>query len=431
MNIGFVGVGKLGFPVCLALEHYGGHTIFGYDLSDKCKEYIRMKKYPHKEKRVNEIIKTSSKFDFYSLPEVIDNCDMIFTAIQTPHTNEYGGHIPLPLDRKDFDYSFLTAGVEEVAKEAQKQKKHVILIVISTCLPGTIDREVKPILNKYKNYCHLVYNPFFIAMGQVIDDFIFPEFVLLGYDEEQEICNKVFDFYWDFYAKISMQMPMSQPGIPPIQVMEIKEAELVKVYYNSFITMKIAMANACMELCEKLNINTNTVMNAIKHGKRRIISESYLEGGMVDGGGCHPRDCIAMSYLATREALSWNVYEELARSRDLQTRYMADYILSHYDGLPIYIMGKAFKPDTHLEDGSPSNLLQSFLLRENHTCIAYDPYIDKDNITFEKGCYFIATKHSCWLYFDFPEGSIVIDPHRYIEDNDKYTVLRIGEKKHG
>ena len=223
MNIGFVGVGKLGFPVCLALEHYGGHKIFAYDLDENIHDYIKNKQYPHRERDLQQFLLKSKNFNFFSLPDVVSKCDIIFTAIQTPHRKEFEGATPLPPDRKDFDYSFLSAGVEEIAFQAEKKKRNIIIVVISTCLPGTMDREIKTKLDKYNNYCRLVYNPFFIAMGQVIDDYVNPEFVLLGCDdiEDDSLVSRIYDFYHNFYINVKERYPLSTSRIQPIQIMPI------------------------------------------------------------------------------------------------------------------------------------------------------------------------------------------------------------------
>ena len=81
----------------------------------------------------------------------------------------------------------------------------------------------------------------------------------------------------------------------------LDEAELIKVSYNTFITMKICLANTVAEMSHKLNnINSDNVMDALKLANQRLISDKYLNGGMGDGGGCHPRDNIALSWLSQK-----------------------------------------------------------------------------------------------------------------------------------
>ena len=75
--------------------------------------------------------------------------------------------------------------------EIAVQKLKTIITVISTVLPGAIDREIRPLLNQYIKFC---YNPFFIAMGTTMDDFLHPEFVLLGTDDA-DVAEKLQTFY--------------------------------------------------------------------------------------------------------------------------------------------------------------------------------------------------------------------------------------------
>src|SRR5690606_1375740 len=110
--------------------------------------------------------------------------ELIFVPIQTPHKPRYEGITPLPNERVDFDYSYLKAGIKALSDEIARQGKDKIVIIISTVLPGTIEREIKPLLNEHVK---LAYNPFFIAMSQTISDFLYPEFVLLGVDDKEAV----------------------------------------------------------------------------------------------------------------------------------------------------------------------------------------------------------------------------------------------------
>ena len=97
--------------------------------------------------------------------------------IQTPHDKKYEGINDIPKTRKDFDYTYLVNGMKMISKELKKIKKKKIVIIISTVLPGTIRKKILPVTNKYTQ---VGYNPFFIAMGTTIDDFLFSEIILFG-----------------------------------------------------------------------------------------------------------------------------------------------------------------------------------------------------------------------------------------------------------
>lgn len=408
-NIGFIGLGKLGLPCALAVESKG-HKVWGYDINPKVEEIINSKKLPYRELWAQDHL-DNSEITFGSIEEVVSNSEIIFVPIQTPHDERFEGVSRIPEERADFDYSFLRAGIKNLADEIARQGEEKVVIIISTVLPGTVDREIKPLLNDKVKLC---YNPFFIAMGTTMRDFLHPEFVLFGVDDE-EAAAKAEEFYRTLHDR-------------PFYKTAIKNAELIKVAYNTFIGMKIAYANTMMEICHKIGADVDEVTGAMSLATERLISGKYLSGGMGDGGGCHPRDNIAMSWLAKKLDLSYDFFESLMIGREDQTAWLADLIEQHREALPVTILGKAFKEETNLTVGSPSILLKNILEERGLQVSMYDPHIDMEDIIFEsKKLFFIGTKHKDFTDYVFPEGSIVLDPWRYMPDQENVTVIRIGE----
>jgi len=348
------------------------------------------------------------------LTTMVQSCDIIFVPIQTPHDPKYEGVTRIPEERVDFDYSYLKAGIKQLAESIECNcrgtSRVITVIIISTVLPGTIDREIRPLFNKHMSLC---YNPFFIAMGTTIKDFLNPEFVLFGHDDEWA-AHKAEAFYNTLHNK-------------PVFKTAIKNAELIKVSYNTFIGMKIIFVNTLMEICHKTGCDVDDVTDALKMANDRLISTKYLTAGMGDGGGCHPRDNIAMSWLARELDLSHDFFDDLMIAREHQTSWLADLIEEHAYHYPVYILGKSFKPETNITTGSPAVLLHNLLKeRGRHDVQAYDPHVDSEELNFERGLYFVATKHSEFAKFDFPEGSTVLDPWRYIPKQDGVEVIKIG-----
>lgn len=415
MNIGFLGLGKLGLPCALAIESKG-HTVVGYDINPQIENILKTKKLPYTELWAADYLK-NSKIEHLPLKDVVSKSDIIFVPIQTPHDPLYEGVTKLPEKRIDFDYSWLINGMDLLSKEIAKQKVPKVVIIISTVLPGTIKREIKPLLNEYVKLC---YNPFFIAMGTTMKDFLFPEFVLFGVDDE-EAAKEAECFYKTIHDQ-------------PFYKCTIEEAELIKVSYNTYITMKICLANTIMELSHKLdNINCDNVMKGMFLAKERLISEKYLLGGMGDGGGCHPRDNIALSWLAKKTNLSYDWYDNLMICREKQTQWLADIIIEQQEKskLPVVILGKCFKKETNLTVGSPSILLKNILEEKGITCVMFDPYVDSGNppIT-DKSIYFFGTNHDIFKNYSYPDGSILIDPWRYIKNKNKsIELISIGANK--
>ena len=105
MNIGFIGLGKLGLPCALAIEQRG-HNVVGYDINQHVVSNIRSYRLPYREEGTNEAL-LSSNLSIKSVSEVAKVSDIIFVAIQTPHEERYEGVTRLPDDRVDFDYSYL------------------------------------------------------------------------------------------------------------------------------------------------------------------------------------------------------------------------------------------------------------------------------------------------------------------------------------
>lgn len=402
MRIGMIGLGKLGLPVALAIQDKG-HQVLGYDISQEVLDYIKRREMPYKEVIAPELLRDAG-LETGTLPQVVEHSDIIFLAVQTPHDSRYEGTTRLPDERVDFDYSWLTEAITDVCMEAESQEKHVTLVVISTCLPGTYRREIEPLLNEYVNY---VYNPFFIAMGQVISDFLNPEFVLMGYEEDSS-ARILHDFYNTIHNK---------PHFPT----DITTAEAIKVSYNTFITMKTVLANTWGEIAHKVGANFDDIYRAWCLSTDRLISTKYLKAGMGDGGGCHPRDNIALSWLARKLNLSHDLFEDLMYAREDHAEWLADLIANQKSPLPIIILGRAFKPETNIETGSPS-LLVARLLKEIGVTFTHAEDVNTD----QRAVFFIGTQHERYSSIRFREGSTVIDPFGYIQDQHGVRVIRIG-----
>ena len=413
MKVGFLGLGKLGLPCALAIESKG-HIIYGYDINSKVIQDIKNKKIKYKEKWADELL-YKSKINLCPLHELVKNSEIIFVPIQTPHQKEYEGITRLPSKRVDFDYSYLKKGIKNLADIIKDISQSKIIVIISTVLPGTIRKEIKPLLNEFMKLC---YNPYFIAMGTCIPDFLFNEINLLGVDD-LDAAEKVKIFY-------------STINDAPTFNTTIENAEMIKVCYNTFISTKIAMMNTIMEACHKLpNTNVDCITRALTLCKDRIISGKYLTGGMGDGGGCHPRDNITMSHLSRRLHLSYDWFENIMMQREKQTEWLADLFIKEAKGGLMVILGTSFKPETNITTGSPALLLKNIIEEKGHKVTTFDPFVDNvdwaDEFETLPITYFIGTKHSSFKHFSFKQNSTVIDPFRYIVNRNDLKIIKIGD----
>ena len=151
-KIGFIGLGKLGMP-CAETIAKKGFDVAGYDIERKSSELVEIRE---------------------SIEDVCRDRDIVFVATPTPHEEGYDGREPTSHKQvKDFNY-------DSVKKVLTKCNKHMgqtqSLVLISTVLPGTIRRELAPLVTNVK----LLYNPYLIAMGTVADDMLSPEFIMIG-----------------------------------------------------------------------------------------------------------------------------------------------------------------------------------------------------------------------------------------------------------
>lgn len=403
-SVGWVGLGKLGGPCSAALAQYGNHTVYGYD-------------------PVVENVETSGLDAIYrldSVEHVVDATDeVIFVAVQTPHVQRFDGARLLPTDvvPEDFEYGYLVNAVATIANAARRQRKNVTIVIISTVLPGTTSRELRPLLN---DRTKLVYHPFFIAMGTVVQDYLNPEFLLLGTDD-YAAAARVAELYEGIHEAQS-------------RIMSIASAELTKVAYNTFISTKIVFANTIAQLADATGADVDEVTGALMNATERLISPRYLIAGMGDGGGCHPRDNIALSALAQQHGVV-DFMGGLNVAREEHARWLAG-IAAHWadlSRLPIVILGKAFKPGVDQTDGSPALLLADILEQAGIAFIHCDLHVD-DNTSYcdgaltERSVFFIATAHLEYTHLNFPFGSVVIDPFGMIPQRDGITLVTPGRK---
>jgi len=360
MKIGFIGLGKLGKPVSEAMVE-AGHTVDGYDIN--------------------------GSGSTQSVKDCVAYKDIVFVAVPTPHDPRYDGrHVCSNLPPKDFDYTITRATLAEADLHMTPGQ---ILVLISTVLPGTCTREFIPIIKNAK----FVYNPYLIAMGTVKEDFLNPEMIMMGGDSSA--CKVLEEFY--------RGMCNTKRYIRGT----LEEAESIKIFYNTFITMKITMANMIQDVAMKLgNMDVDVVTNALAHSTQRIMSSKYMKAGMGDGGSCHPRDNIALRWLSKELNLGYDLFGSLIYAREQQAKNMADYLakLSKEHNLPIVIIGKGFKPDVPYEDGSPSILVSQFV-----DCTFDD---------FSEPAVFLLAHSRRTTFgkaneeYQFPKGSIIVDPWR-------------------
>jgi UDPglucose 6-dehydrogenase len=225
------------------------------------------------------------------------------------------------------------------------------LVLISTVLPGTIRRELAPMLTN----TGLVYNPYLIAMGTVAADMINPEMIMIGteWGMKGRLCRERSELLESFYNTVCDNSPRVEFGT-------WEEVESMKIFYNTFISNKIALVNMIQDVAQKLgNMNVDRVTEALAKSTQRIVSAKYMKAGMGDGGACHPRDNIALRWLAKDLGLGYDLFESIMTAREKQAESMAKAILTH--GKNVFFTSDSYKSGTALVDGSYSLLVQHYV----------------------------------------------------------------------
>lgn len=325
MKIGFIGLGKLGLPSAqLFVEK--GHQLDGYD--------------------VNELINPEVNI-VNTIEEAVLHKDIVFIAVPTPHQDGYDGSRPTHnLEAKDFMYKTLTKVVEQ-ADSFMNDKQ--LLVVISTVLPGTIRQHIQP---KVKN-ARLIYNPYLIAMTTVKQDLLDPEMIIVGTVDGNNTGYDDIVKLQEFYNTICNEGYRFVKGT-------WEEAECIKIFYNTFLSTKISLVNMIQDVAQKINYSdTDIITQALADSTNRITSSKYMKAGLGDGGPCHPRDNIALRYLAEKLGLGYNLFDAINFSRDMQARNLAKAILEQ--GRRIQFSSNYYKPGTQITDGSYSLLVQYYI----------------------------------------------------------------------
>ncbi len=207
----------------------------------------------------------------------------------------------------------------------------------------------------------LCYNPEFIALGTVIRDFYYPDFLLIGESDAGS---------GEMLAEIYKQVCKNSPAIAR---MNFINAEITKLAVNTYITTKISYANMLARLCERLpEADVNVITDAL--GLDTRIGAKYLKGAVSYGGPCFPRDNRALAALAARVGASSGLAEATDIFNRAQIKSVAEIVKSHCSGAqPIGILGLTYKPNTEVTEESFGLLLAQELSAANLPVIVYDP----------------------------------------------------------
>lgn len=426
MKIGVCGLGKVGLPLALVLQEYGGHEVVGYDI-DLPRIQDRLLDHADRgEQGLGQLIARSNiSILAETVEEVVAHAEVVFVVVQTLHGPGYGGETPMPAEPADFDYTQLAVACQNLRVAARAQRKHLTVAVVSTVLPGTIRRELMPPGDA--DGISFVYNPALISLGNVVEDLLQPGLVILGSDDRQAAWQVA--TAWreiNHRGRFTSYLPWQ------FRLMSLESAELLKVALNAYLSTKIAFANTLAQLCHAIDgADVDEVTDSLKLS-HKALGPFGLTAGLGDGGPCRPRDLVALAWLAEQVELSSDPFTSLIRLRESQTQRLAwlaaNTAIDH--DLPVVQFGWTYKPGSALPDGSPARLLEHYLEELGHRPAVYDLVMFPGYWPPppDPAVFVLAVPHPEFDGFAYPAGSVVIDPHGIVKDQDGVTVVRVGRR---
>jgi UDPglucose 6-dehydrogenase len=408
-KIGFIGIGKLGLDCAEVMAEK--HEVRGYDI------------YPRK----------SDSVKVCDIDELVNESDWIFIAVPTPHAEGYDGSVPSShMEPRDFGHDAVIDAITKVNQHAKTSKK---VVLISTVLPGTTRAKFVPLLD---NKHQFLYNPYLIAMGSVKWDMANPEMVIIG-TEDGDLTGVAGELI-ELYKTIMNNDPRYEIGT-------WDECEAIKIFYNTYISAKVGIVNMIQDFAMKIgNINVDVVTNALARSTMRLQGPKYMTAGMGDAGACHPRDNIALRWLAEHYDVGYDLFDTIMHAREIQAKNLALFLVeqSRAAGLPIVIHGKAYKPDVEYCIGSYSTLVGHYVKEAGMPVVYVDPLADNmeevvkevkhpavflwahnRKITYE----YTGEQKDTQAYCDIRPGSVIVDPWRKLSSTQDVKVVHYGNTR--
>ena len=380
MKVGFIGLGKLGRDAAEVLAEK--HDVTGYDPNIDVPGLSGTQEQACKGK------------------------DVVLIAVQTPHIPAYDGKDPTShLPPRDFDYSYIIEATKQVDALVDKG---TLISVISTMLPGTVRKEIQPLVQNGQ----FIYNPYLIAQGTVKWDMRNPEMIMIGTEDGEE--SLAVDMLHDLYNPILEKEVRYELGT-------WEEIEALKVFYNTFISTKLALVNMIQDTAMNVgHMNVDVVTKALANSTQRIMGPSYMKAGFGDGGGCHPRDNIALRVLNERYDYGYDLFDAIMKAREEQARNMAKYCVSFK--MPVVILGRGFKPGVEQTAGSPSLLVGWYVRKLTTNPVYYDHAPDE-------GAYTFLIHDKAMIPKEWNPGSCIIDPYRELGPVKNCVVKHYGNTR--
>jgi len=360
MKISIFGMGYVGATSAACLLD-DGHEIVGVDVNPLKVEKLSQGKSPMiQEPGIEELLYKGYKEGRLTATtdseEGVRLCDMIWICVGTP--SNFDGSI---------DLSYVKKVIEDIGLILKKIKNRPLIVIRSTCLPGTMDNIIKPLLEKTSGLVvdkdiDLIFHPEFMREGSAISDFKNPAKIVTGSSAHKK-ANLLLNIYKN-YKVVRFRF-------------NYKEAEMVKYCDNIFHALKITFANEMAIVSKSIGIDSRNVAEAYMSDYKLNISPAYLYPGFAYGGSCLPKDLNAMLRFASSNSLQLPMVNGIVESNEKQIKNLIYRILSHKPS-KVGMIGIAFKKDTDDIRNSPYVEVAKSLIGEGITLKIYDPLVRKE-----------------------------------------------------
>ncbi|MBY0273963.1 UDP-glucose/GDP-mannose dehydrogenase family protein [Candidatus Binatia bacterium] len=352
MNICVVGTGYVGLVAgtCFAES---GNDVTCVDVVPAKVEALQRCEIPIYEPGLEELVRRNSeekRLQFTTdLDAAVKAAEICVIAVGTPMDHSGAA-----------DLTAVMAVAEAIGKAANGPK---VVAIKSTVPIGTADRVRRVLREHSKHKIPVVSNPEFMKEGAAIEDFMKPDRVVLGGDDDAAI-EKMKEVYGPFVRTEN-----------PILTMDNRSAEMTKYAANSLLATKISFINEIANLCERVGADINAVRRGI--GTDRRIGPHFLFPGLGYGGSCFPKDVHAIMSTAQDHQLDFTLLRAVDEVNERQKRLMVGRVLEHFGGdvtgKHVAIWGLAFKPRTDDMREAPSVVLIERLLASGAKISTHDP----------------------------------------------------------
>ena len=351
MKIAVVGTGYVGLVVgaCLAEN---GNTVVCVDKDAAKIAMLEAGKMPIFEPGLEEIVRRNHSEERLSfatdLPAAVGASEIVFIAVGTPQGEDGSA---------DLQHVLAVA-----CDTGRAMNKYTVVVDKSTVPVGTAARVRDTIGRETTQPFSVVSNPEFLKQGAAIEDFMKPDRVVIGSDDQRSA-----DVMKDLYA------PFTRTGAP-IMFMDTASAELCKYAANSILATRISFMNEIANVCELVGADVDHVRKAI--GADRRIGSSFLFPGVGYGGSCFPKDVKALLRSSADKGYDFKILRAVEAVNDHQKLRLVEKMEAHFTtlkGRTIALWGLAFKPRTDDMREAPAIPIIERLLAAGAGVRAYDP----------------------------------------------------------